>query len=181
MWYRKLLWHVASPQSRIGIPAAVGTLLIAAAGVVYFGFTLPMQRMAAEARSVKSGTEPAPRVVARPDIRDKVGLNQFYATLPGQKGLPEQLRKVFEIAKTHKISLDEGSYRLTPPVEGRLGSYELTFPLRGEYPALRGFAADVLAQLPNAALDGFSFQRKKASDPQLEAQVRFTLFWLEGK
>ena len=51
----------------------------------------------------------------------------------------------------------------------------MTLPVRGTYPQLRGFLAAVTKDMPIASIDALRFERKKAADTQLEAQVRVTL------
>jgi hypothetical protein len=47
--------------------------------------------------------------------------------------------------------------------------------VRGTYPQLRDFLAGVLKDMPVASIDAVRFERKRAAETQLEAQVRVTL------
>src|SRR5207247_1260076 len=56
-----------------------------------------------------------------------------------------------------------------------LWAYRVTLPVRGSYAQLRGFLGVLLTSMPTASIDALRFERKKAADTQLEAQVRVTL------
>jgi hypothetical protein len=54
--------------------------------------------------------------------------------------------------------------------------YQITVPMRTDYPHIHAWLAQVLAQLPNAALDEVSFKREDAATPELDAKLRLTVF-----
>ena len=78
------------------------------------------------------------------------------------------------IARGAGLDLSQGEYRLERRASG-LWAYRVTLPVRGTYPQLRGFLAAVTKDMPIASIDAPRFERKKAADTQLEAQVRVTL------
>ena len=64
-----------------------------------------------------------------------------------------------------------------------LAAYRVTLPVRGSYAQVRQFVGHVLKDMPTASLDAVRFDRRKAGDAQLEAQVRLTIYLrpVEGK
>jgi hypothetical protein len=46
----------------------------------------------------------------------------------------------------------------------------------GSYAEVRAFLENALDQVPVLVLDHVSMRRKRIADPQVEAEVRFTLF-----
>ena len=66
------------------------------------------------------------------------------------------------------------------PAGGPLTAYHVTLPVRGSYPQLRQFVGRVLQDMPTTSLDALRFERKKAADAQLEAQVRLTIYLRKG-
>ncbi|MGY4829025.1 GspMb/PilO family protein [Sphaerotilaceae bacterium SBD11-9] len=56
----------------------------------------------------------------------------------------------------------------------------ITVPVKGEYRQMRKALDRVLLEMPNLSLDQVMFRRQQASDSQLEAQLRFSL-WLQGE
>ena len=55
--------------------------------------------------------------------------------------------------------------------------------MRGSYAQVRQFVGHVLKDMPTASLDAVRFDRRKAGDTQVEAQVRLTIYLrpVEGK
>src|SRR5207302_1772585 len=56
-----------------------------------------------------------------------------------------------------------------------LWAYRVTLPVHGSYSQLRSFLGALLTGMPTASIDALRFERKKAADTELEAQVRVTL------
>jgi Tfp pilus assembly protein PilO len=101
-------------------------------------------------------------------------LRRFYALFPSGAQLTDELERVHRLARKSGLELAQGEYRLERRTEG-LWAYRVTLPVRGSYAQLRDFLSAVLAGMPIASIDGLRFERKKALDTQLEAQVRVTL------
>jgi hypothetical protein len=101
-------------------------------------------------------------------------LQRFYTLFPSAAQLGEELELLHGFARKSGLELAQGEYRLERRPEG-LWAYRVTLPVRGSYAQLRGFLSAVLAGMPIASLDALRFERKKALDTQLEAQVRITL------
>ena len=60
----------------------------------------------------------------------------------------------------------------TRPATTALRRLNGTLPVRGSYPQLRDFVSAVLKDMPVASIDALRFERKRALDTQLDAQVR---------
>ena len=73
-----------------------------------------------------------------------------------------------------RLDLAQGDYRLERRTTG-LWAYRVNLPVRGTYAQLREFSSSVLKEMPVASIEALRFERKKAADPQLEAQVRLTV------
>ena len=71
------------------------------------------------------------------------------------------------------LDLAQGEYRLERRAAG-LWAYRVNLPVRGSYPQLREFLGGLLKDMPIASIEGLRFERKRAADTQLEAQVRVT-------
>ena len=90
--------------------------------------------------------------------------------------LPDELERVYSLARAAKLELLQGEYRLEKPPFG-IAFYRITLPIRGTYPQIRQFVAATLKSMPIASLDALRFERKKAGDSQLEAQLRLTVYF----
>jgi hypothetical protein len=89
--------------------------------------------------------------------------------------------EIYAHARASKLQLAQGEYRLEKGVG--LAAYRVTLPVRGSYAQVRQFIGHVLKDMPTASLDAVRFDRRKAGDAQLEAQVRLTIYLrpVEGK
>jgi hypothetical protein len=106
-------------------------------------------------------------------------LERFYSRFPRVERLPSELDALYAHAKVSKVQLLQGEYRM----ESRgaaLAAYRVTLPVRGSYPQLRQFVGRVLKDMPTTSLDAVRFERRKAADAQLEAQVRLTIYLRKG-
>ena len=86
------------------------------------------------------------------------------------------LGEVHLAAARHGLVLETGEYRLQHPPGARLARYELELPLKGTYPQLRAFLADVLKKIPAAAVDDVVIRRETVASPQLDAKVRLFVY-----
>ena len=101
-------------------------------------------------------------------------LQRFYALFPSVTQLTDEVEHLHRLARKSGLELAQGEYRLERRTEG-LWAYRVSLPVRGSYPQFRQFLSSVLADMPIASLDALRFERKRAADTQLEAQVRLTL------
>ena len=101
-------------------------------------------------------------------------LQRFYALFPPVAQLGAEVERLHTLARQSGLELAQGEYRLERRAEG-LWAYRITLPVRGSYSQFRGFLSAVLAGMPVASIDALRFERKKALDAQLEAQVRLTI------
>lgn len=101
-------------------------------------------------------------------------LQRFYALFPPVAQLGGEVERLHAFARKSGLELAQGEYRLERRIDG-LWAYRVTLPVRGSYSQFRGFLSAVLDGMPVASLDALRFERKKALDSQLEAQVRLTI------
>ena len=143
--------------------------------VFYFNSLVPA---AAELERRSAGVE---KRVPQQQTRDDPAaeLERFYSRFPPIERLPGELDALYAHAKMSRVELRQGEYRLESKA-GALTAYQITLPVRGSYPQLRQFVGRVLKGMPTASLDALRFERKKAADAQLEAQVRLTIYLRKG-
>jgi len=106
-------------------------------------------------------------------------LERFYSRFPRLERLHGELEALYGHARASQVQLLQGEYRLESHAGG-LTAYHVTLPVRGSYPQLRQFVGRVLRDMPTASLDALRFERKKAADAQLQAQVRITIYLRKG-
>jgi hypothetical protein len=177
-------WRMRREASRLGVRGLAGLALIVVAIAVAASTWWPAHRRAEAARAETAdlrarvhaaGPLPAagsPEAIAR----DATPLDTFHAWFPPADTLPEWIGRLHTAARRNGLSLDTSTDRLQVTRGARLARYEITLPVRGTYPQLRGFVAEALAKVPAAALEESQFKRDSVAAPGLEAQLRFALY-----
>ena len=103
-------------------------------------------------------------------------LAEFYRKFPVEELSPQWLEKLVALAANHGLSLNDAEYKATRDKVGKLVRYQITFPLKGEYPQIRKFLTDLPGALPVAALENVQFERQKVTDPNVEARIKLVLY-----
>lgn len=162
----------------LGLAGVVGVGVLLFCLPFYFSALAPAQaevkRRDAAAAAVRLPTQPLQR-----GDDWSADLERFYSRFPRVERLPSELDALYAHAKVSKVQLLQGEYRM----ESRgasLAAYRVTLPVRGSYPQLRQFVGRVLKDMPTTSLDAVRFERRKAADAQLEAQVRLTIYLRKG-
>jgi hypothetical protein len=101
-------------------------------------------------------------------------LQRFYNLFPAAGELTAEVERLHRLARGARLELAQGEYRLERRNTG-LWAYRVTLPVRGSYPQVRDFISAVLKDMPIASIEALRFERKKAAETLLEAQVRITL------
>lgn len=114
------------------------------------------------------------------DLAPAEQLAEFYRTFPDEKNLLSWMEKVFTLARDQGISLEQGEYKLNRDRIGKLVRFQMTLPIRGEYPQIRKFLDSLLTEIPIVSLEHLQLERRKVGDPVLEARIRLTLYLEQG-
>ena len=102
-------------------------------------------------------------------------LRRFYNLFPSTTDLPNEVERLYRLGRGAGLELAQGEYRLERRPTGPW-AYRVSLPVRGTYLQLRQFLGALLKDMPVASLDAVRFERKKAADVQLEAQLRVTVY-----
>ena len=101
---------------------------------------------------------------------------RFYELFPAVAKLPEELERLYALARAAGLQIQQGEYRLESRGAGLL-SYRVAFPVKGTYAQIRQFVGATLKDLPIASIDALRFERKRVGEAQLEGQVRLTIYF----
>jgi len=159
---------------KLGVAGVLGIgVLLACAGVWFSGVKpledeISAQRLAAERLHARTPYQPVS------SDRRAEELRRFHGLFPSREQLTDELERVHRLARGAGLELAQGEYRLERRAAG-LSPYRITLPVSGTYSQLREFLSAVLKTMPAASIDALRFERKRAADTQIEAQVRLTL------
>lgn len=158
---------------RLGPAGVLGIGVLLACAGFYSDAVAPLERQVRAERvaleRLRTRTPYQPAATGREEE-----LQRFYSLFPSAAQLGGEVERLHALARKSGLELAQGEYRLERRTEG-LWAYRITLPVRGSYTQFRTFLSAVLAGLPVASIDALRFERKKALDAQLEAQVRLTI------
>lgn len=107
---------------------------------------------------------------------DRERLDAFYAGLPPASSLPELLARLHGHALARGVPTEKADYRVQTLAGTPLEKISLDLPVRGTYPAIHSWLADVQAGMPALALDELALRRADIGRADIEARVRFVIF-----
>lgn len=163
----------------LGWAGALGAALIAGGCAFLVLVLAPLEHRHAtlldEARSVfkqRSREESGLIAVSAPQSK----LAAFYTFFERNNALTDHLARLESIARQTGVDSRVGDYRLAEPRGVRLAEYSVSMPVAGSYGQVRAFLENSLEQIPVLVLDQVTIRRKRVTDHQVEADIRFTLF-----
>lgn len=114
--------------------------------------------------------------VASTPIDDNQLLLSFYTGL-GEKNYPEQqVRTLIAVAGENGLMLNQAEYKSAYDKSGFFHTFQIIFPVKGTYPAIRRFISQSLSAIPFASVDEMQFKRDSIMSANMEARLRFTLY-----
>ena len=161
---------------RLGIAGVLGLgVLLACAGFWVSALKpaqdeIAAQRVALERLRTRALYQPASTAGGQAEE-----LRRFYNLFPPAERLTDEVQRLHRMGRAAGLELAQAEYRLERRPSG-LWAYRITLPVRGSYDQLRAFLGALLKDLPVASLEGLRFERKRAAETQLDAQVRVTLY-----
>lgn len=166
--------RVEAGLRKLGVAGVLGIgVLLACAGLWFSGVKpledeISAQRLAAERLHARTPYQPVASDHRAEELR------RFHGLFPSREQLTDELERVHRLARGAGLELAQGEYRLERRASG-LSPYRVTLPVSGTYPQLREFLSALLKTMPAASIDALRFERKRAADTHIEAQVRLTL------
>jgi Tfp pilus assembly protein PilO len=176
----RLPFHMRLQGVHLGLPGAVGVAGLGMCLALYFSVLQPAQQRRDAARL--SAIALQQRIVqAGADSRDKARpldeqLAAFYGIFPREHDATDTIGKIAAIARRDGLMLQQAEYKAERDKTGKLTRFQMSLPLRGEYPTIRRFLSDIHAEIPIASLEQVQFERQKVGDSMVDAKVRLVLY-----
>lgn len=176
----RLRWLSRHWMSILGWPGVLALGVLAVLPAFYFSTIRPLQAHLDEvsrsaARQLKEEALAGKQNRGGRHSPDEQ-LAEYYRFFPPVRSAPQWLEKLVVLAESRGLSLDQGEYRFAPDKTGRLVRFQMTLPLKGEYPQIRGFLAALPDEIPVAALEKVQFERQSISDPEVEARIMLAFY-----
>lgn len=149
-------------RDRLGIPGGVGIALVVFSLYFYLDVLRPAEGRLArlDAEAASHAAEEKSRAVA------------MRGAAPPVSRIPEVIKQFYALAEGSGLAVERVAYQFKD--RDSTWRLEVTVPLMGSYPAIRGFVGDALALTPTSSLEELSLQRSQATDPGVTAKARFS-------
>jgi hypothetical protein len=169
------LWAIA----RTGRPGLIGLALLFGSALFFASARLQLDP---EIESLRGELDSAKEKAAQKPAAPKASDDPLHRlrSLPARAEMPNVLKQIFAKAAQAKVALDVGRYEVGMASAAGVVPHRLTLPITAPYPAVRSFIDSLLQGIPSVALADLSFDRKSISDGEVDAQLRLTVFTLEG-
>jgi len=165
--------------SRLGLPAGLGVVLLAAGFAFLTAILQPLE--ARRAALLEDAHKAAKRRMQSGQMLIAVSAPQaklatFYGFFERDTPVTDHLATLYALAQRSGVEPRSAEYRLAESRTLRLAEYSVTMPLRGTYGEIRAFLENALGEIPVLTLDHVSVRRNRVAEHRVEAEVRFTLF-----
>ncbi len=183
-WARSVLesplWARQRWLGLLGWPGMAGAALLAMCPALYVSAVKPAQvNLEAVQRSAASVQERVKRAasgIGRDEFPPAEQLAEFYRIFPSEKQMLPWLEKIFALAQRQGIELDRGEYKVLHERIGRLTRFQITLPVKSEYPQIRKFLNSLQVEAPIVSIEHLQFERQKINVPAVDAKIVLALY-----
>lgn len=165
---------------RAGWAGAVGAGLLAFA--LAFGYTVGADQAARRQQLAGERTRLLQAAASPTEDRrsDRERLTAFYARFPAASELPARLQELHRLADAHGVALARADYRSSREAGSTLQRVSLNLPLSGGFDPVYQWLSEVLATMPEVAVEGLAIKRESTEGGQVDIDLRLVLFLRGG-
>lgn len=171
----QFIWQLDRTRRQLGIYGVCGAAMLAISFVLALFSVLPAWlEVRALDQSLQTGRQQS-KALQSPGGQPASSLT--IQQMPASTDMSAQMRRVHELADQRGLGIGRAEYRLSPMADSALMQYEMLFSLSADYPRLRQYLADILAQLPNAALQEIEMTRPDVNAGEITAKVVLAFYY----
>jgi hypothetical protein len=152
---------------RLGVAGVIGAGLLLFSVFFYLGATAPARAERSELQTEKDRLTAAAARSGR--ARASAGPAQL---LPSVTQAPDLLKQLNALGLKDGVVVARSTYEVKAQDSQRI--LEVNLPLKVAYPMLRTYVRDVLGLAPTARLEELNLHRAMATDPSVDADLRFS-------
>ncbi|MDV6343933.1 hypothetical protein [Nitrosomonas sp. Is37] len=173
----KLLIQIRWQITRLNLIGKIGLGLFVLSIVFFWAAVLPQKEALHKLKEqVASMQQTQVESAAPTQLDDSQALKVFYDFFPSIDSSPYWIKELDKIAKKRGVELSGSDYRLMQEQESKLARYEMILPVRGSYPQIRAFIADVLEAIPAMALVDVVLKREDIKSGKLDVRLSMSLY-----
>lgn len=168
----RLSWYLHRTAERLS-PLNWLILLLLLAIVVILKQLWPMSSQAVSQTDTFAPAQLPSQALPAPSLPASI---LFMQQAPPVAKVTAAIAALAVLADAHRLPIREVGYQdVIRPGSGLL-AYKINFSVEADYPRLRAFIADTLAELPYLALQQLTIQRDDISSQQLRGDLQLTLY-----
>lgn len=161
----------------LGWGGALGLALLAFAAAFWFSGAQPARVRVAEAQRDLDSLRTELARPGNPELGPRERASAFYNAFPTRAELPDLLLRLHGYALARGVASQRADYREASDATGTpLVKVIVALPVKGRYPQVRAWLADILAELPQVGLEELRIARDGVERADLEAEARFVVF-----
>jgi len=169
-----MMWHLHQWGRRLGRTGLAGLGLLLVAGLIVFAHIVPTK---AETLILESRVAELQRAAIRAPQRVAVVQSSgFIDNLPDSHAASAVIGQLERLAQAHGLQLLRGQYTQAPITGTSLLRWQLSLPVKAEYPKIIAFVGVSMQALPTLALEEIKLKRDKIETSVLDADLRFNLY-----
>lgn len=162
---------------RLGWPGALGAALGVFALAFYFSGVRETEVRLAQVKADISELRAGRSASMDSVFSREEQIAEFRRFFPHLATLPDLLTTIHRAAETRGVALDSAEYKEMREKGSPLVRYQVSLPLRGSYPQIRAWLADVMNDIPSAVLEDFNLKRDNIGNATLDARARLSLYF----
>lgn len=166
------------PVGKVGV-AGIGLLCFASS--FYFSAVLPMRENVLKSEQDWISLSEKHKQQARMLVEKRAASQGGPSVRKVLNGVEarEYLQALHKVAAEAGIGMESVNYRLETNDNHESSRYVISIPVKAAYPAIRTFIDSVLKLSDSLSLDSLSLQRQRATDIVVDADLTFSLRFVE--
>ncbi|MDR2506503.1 MAG: hypothetical protein LBD67_00670 [Candidatus Accumulibacter sp.] len=168
----RLRWKIAH-ECPLDWPAWTALILV----VIASWFSYESWQLEKEDRRLLSTSGIVPAVTFRNPDHSKAGnsVQDYYNVLPGEMDRFVLVKHLLLSAREKGLFPQRADYELEGESMTKVVRYRLSMPLRGNFPEIQAFLADVLNKNRSIAIDSINVKRESIESSAVEVRAQFSI------
>lgn len=170
LWRQGWAWLLAASFGLVALALHASTEWVGKVALLEATRTLDQAKLDA--------TPPTPAQTHNAPDTEQQRLRQLQQVLGDSPQATELVRHILVLAQNENITVAQSEYQHQTHAQTGTLQVQVTQPVRATYPQLRRYVEAVLLAIPNASLDQITAKRESVDQAQVEARLKWSLWFL---
>lgn len=176
----RLRWQLVMFKRQLGWAGLLGLAGLLYGAIYYFTTVVPTQNSLIAARQTlletqsEQFTNKSQTALVKQSPMER--LQNFDSNFPSAESINSTWEKLSKLVEKSGLMIDHSVYDSSPEKHAGLLRYHLNMPVKAAYPQIRGFLAEMIQTIPNAALENVNFKRESVDSPIVDANISLVVY-----